>query len=631
LVVALVQGCGNDDEGAPAPTATATVPAPTATATAEPSATETSLPTATETAPPTATETAEPTATETAEPTATETAEPTPTPTEDFGEEPPEIVIDSALPSDIEGGAPSASLQKAAEFAWQEFIALNWPAAAGTRDTPDTESKFGDPSTTDALVWETYRHKVEIYPGVGDPPGFDPEAEDFGYSAVPPQYNYAIEVPPCEGQNPADQVPWVNVDEISQIGLASMFAGSSPSEEEGNTAPQLIRFLAKSNRAQYVYVADPATSYFDHPSSSDCPTSPEVPFCAALNNFTAVANGNGTPSQLPGPVLDLPDGTIEIKAAFRPLNESEANSGQFYRTVVRYYEPEGDGEDPTACYREAVWGLVGLHIIHKTPTAPQFIYATFEQAANILLPNGEPVEDTVGNVVSPPPSPGSTTPGLAYEDGNPPSLSIVGTDFCADIENRLFYQEASFFGPISDGPICVNTRDRSIPETIISVNEAAHEAIQTYLLENEIAASPWLHYKLVNVQWKPFDISEVDEQNDATFHLANSVIETDYTLQNFSGRIASNGAPTDLPANFDDFDAARTTFQNILAFDEAGNLTSTYNMGGCMGCHGNAQLAGSDFSFILLGGRVAQPEAPTVTEPGTSNPYPQLTVPESGD
>jgi hypothetical protein len=35
------------------------------------------------------------------------------------------INVNWALPSDIAGGAPAATLQQAAAFAWQEFIALN--------------------------------------------------------------------------------------------------------------------------------------------------------------------------------------------------------------------------------------------------------------------------------------------------------------------------------------------------------------------------------------------------------------------------------------------------------------------------------------------------------------------------
>src|ERR1700743_3495104 len=63
------------------------------------------------------------------------------------------IVISSTVPSELNeqhGGAPAATLQQAANFAWEEFIALNWSAvkqtgAENTRDTPDNSCAFGDP------------------------------------------------------------------------------------------------------------------------------------------------------------------------------------------------------------------------------------------------------------------------------------------------------------------------------------------------------------------------------------------------------------------------------------------------------------------------------------------------------
>src|SRR5882757_3453263 len=83
------------------------------------------------------------------------------------------INITPNVPADI---TPPASLQNAAVFAWQEFIALNWPAvqqngALNTRDTPDPSKKFGDPGYNGPLVWHTLRGKVEIFPGIGNPPG----------------------------------------------------------------------------------------------------------------------------------------------------------------------------------------------------------------------------------------------------------------------------------------------------------------------------------------------------------------------------------------------------------------------------------------------------------------------------
>src|SRR5882762_328486 len=90
------------------------------------------------------------------------------------------ITISSTVPDELNpagGGAPTASIQQAAAFAWQEFIALNWPAVNQTggvnqRDTPDNNCKFGDPNCKGPLVWETFRGKVEIFPGQGTPPGY---------------------------------------------------------------------------------------------------------------------------------------------------------------------------------------------------------------------------------------------------------------------------------------------------------------------------------------------------------------------------------------------------------------------------------------------------------------------------
>ena len=505
--------------------------------------------------------------------------------------------ISSEFPIDIEGGAPNASYEEAAMFAWQQFIALSWPALPETRDMPDNDQVFGDSSFTGPLVWETYRHKVEIYPGQGDsPPGFfdDPDLA-YGYDSLPPFYMYGDgEVLPCEGQEVPDSPALVNLDELTQIGLNYMFSGSSPSESDINNDPQLIRFLAKANKTHYEYVVDPATSYWSH---SDAYTN-------AVANFKAVSDGNGTPSTLPGPVIDFPDGMVEIKGAFRELTDEELNSGRYHVTTVRYYEQD-DADLNSACYRESEWGLVGLHIIHKTPSAPSFIFATFEQADNLTDTNGSPVEDEDGNVINPFTA-NSTTPLLNYADGDPPTLDIIGEIFCETPGKRLYYEEVGpeLFGVDSglpyEGFICQNLRDRNIPGTVVDVNSLVHDAIADYNEENGLEDSPWLYYKLVNVQWQPFDISEIDSEDpegprgEAVFFLNNIVIETDYTLQIFSGNIffdsESSGPPSNLPPNFDNFDPERTTYQNLLTFDDNGNLQNTYNMGGCQGCHGQAQL-----------------------------------------
>jgi hypothetical protein len=81
----------------------------------------------------------------------------------------------------------------------------------------------------------------------------------------------------------------------------------------------------------------------------------------------------------------VPYGTIEMKAGWRVLTDAESASGRFHTATARFYEfgkPTSSGK--TYSWRQATFGLVALHVIQKTPTAPYFVYATFEQADNIL-------------------------------------------------------------------------------------------------------------------------------------------------------------------------------------------------------------------------------------------------------
>ena len=373
----------------------------------------------------------------------------------------PGITVSPDVPADIPGGADQASLADAASFAWQEFIALNWPAAAGTRDTADETAKFGDPAFEGPLVWQTYRHKVEIYPGQGTPPGFDASKSDFGYSTVPPQYIYNAqelgqgadgtgEVPPCPGQAPVTSPSFINLDEVSQIGLNSMFAGKAPETASANSDPQLIRFLAKANKSHFVYVVDPNALELGgdplyigtgllpvqatNPSSTNCDdlqSGQTTTFCTAQANFLELAGGNGNPTTLKTPFISFPAGTIHVKSAWRELTADEQQSGRFYTATVRYYEENEQDADQARCYREGTWGLLALHIEQKTPTAPYFIFATFEQADNLQTQDGQPVENEIGQPIVTPA--GTTEPGLEYQDGDPPTfptLNIVGDQYC---------------------------------------------------------------------------------------------------------------------------------------------------------------------------------------------------------
>jgi hypothetical protein len=583
------------------------------------------------------------------------------------GQAGPPVTITSAVPSELNpanGGAPTASPEQASAFAWQEFIALNWPAGPqqsqpGQRDTPSSTCRFGDPSLNCALlVWETFRGKVEIFPGNGNPfaivppPGYPgpPGAPSLGYDATP-VYNYSSTITACDPKQAGEPTPWINLDETDQITLDNMYAGVvDPGSSLGNSSPQLIRFLAKANRAQYVYVAgnssttDPAQQWWQ-----------TIPPAVVQATKTYLAQNKASPPAGSKMMVSLPYGTIEMKAAWRALNPSEASSGRFHTQSVRFYEHASDGV--SKCYRNATWGLVALHIIQKTPSAPYFIYATFEQADNILTNDGRPVEDTDGNITGTPPAT-ATSPQVCLVDPQPPmssppneipsalgSVILTGNpttcqplptaNYCGSPGSQLYYRNAANANPPpqpTGGNICINKRDNAIPDYVIGANKQAHTAISTYLQQNGINSAPWLFYKLVNVQYYPYDkIPDPNVPNGSpymtqppytaahpapsSYYQANIVVETNRSLQLFAGGLSLGGGGISTEWNQDGTPHKNTYYGGAF-----------YNMGGCLGCHGsqgqNPGGQAGDFSVILARGiaGTGQPEAPALaTSQGLSH------------
>ncbi|HWS72509.1 MAG TPA: hypothetical protein VN605_10365, partial [Thermoanaerobaculia bacterium] len=315
------------------------------------------------------------------------------------------------IPTDIPGGAPNATLTQAATFAWQEFIAATWPAQpnAGNgsynRDVADPNGFYGATAGSAMgapLVWETFRHKVEIFPGTTSPSdytqntpphGTNLSLPDYGYND-PPQYNYGTMVSlgmvngqpvtgaavtgPCSASDPNNATTaWVNADENSQIFLDTMYAGAAPQIGTQPTASQEILFLAKANKTHFMYSVNPANAggtqlyqaFWNH-SFGNGGTSDNPTYNAATANFATYQGSvlNGQPGSMTQPFIKFPSGTVEAKSAWRPLTGTEASSGRFHMALVRTYHATGIN-DNQACWTQQSWGMIALHIIQKTPTA----------------------------------------------------------------------------------------------------------------------------------------------------------------------------------------------------------------------------------------------------------------------
>jgi hypothetical protein len=614
---------------------------------------------------------------------------------------------------DIPGGAPTATNQDAAYFAWQEFVALNWPnvpvtgkGGAGARELADASLQFGQPARASsvaypALVWESTRHRSEVYTGTSTTPhGYTTNASQlWGYNSTPgyvyPNVNPAPSPAPggsdCSAIKPG-LTPFVNLDEGSQIGTCKMYSGV-PYASGG--PENFVFFMAKANATEYAYIA--SRGWYNTTALKKTKVgSPASPVATFQNTSGYILTqgklpppGNVNGSSSPGNYVSFPSGTLEFKAAFRIANDAERQAyengqpipGGYHVAPIRYYREMKNPQGKNVYqYVDTCGVLLSLHIIHKTPSAPYFIFATFEHQDDVIGPDGKPVEDADGNLnpnaftstqPTPVPSPfvypssGTAPAGKYLIDATSPNVLEIPSQYTPGASSitpqqfmpsptsnagptspsQSYYQNtreaptptppatptptptptlpAADSPSLADSYLTVNRRRFSIPaQPIIQANQDVHGLIGQYGFGG--ANNTWLHYKLVNVQWIPAGNSAQktpgklygDKSGGArpsipveSFYLSNSLVETNMILAAFSGKFAGFGDGLSITDFYDsktttytDYNTGKSVTKNLG--DPFYNVYFTggpYNMGGCMGCHANATVVGTDASFILKG------------------------------
>jgi hypothetical protein len=124
------------------------------------------------------------------------------------------------------------------------------------------------------------------------------------------------------------------------------------------------------------------------------------------------------------------------------------------------------------------------------------------------------------------------------------------------------------------------TRNHPIHSQIVPVNNAVHAAFTA-----KDPTTIWQYYKLIGVQATPVNgppSATTPSDELSYYYLANIVVETNQTLQNFFG-----AAPAGL------VQPAKNVYLN-------GAPGSPFQMGGCQGCHGTqAQSIGGDMSRLI--------------------------------
>lgn len=320
---------------------------------------------------------------------------------------PPTPVVDSpVVPTDVSFSAGHSIIESFDDYSWRAFIALVWPGLKNQQGLPDTMQTVDGPGPR---VFETYKSLAEVFHNDGSAP-----LPLNQYDA--PQHN------PSGVQAVYGDMTLGSFSKFSNLGQAGFGNLVGPLLSQNTN---YVRFHTAFNNSQFNQIL-----------SQKWYIRANLPVTITFN-----------------------DGSLDVKSAWILMN-GIPHPERFYTRTAHVLDPV------TGVSSDLAVGLVGLHIVQKTPTRPQWIWSSFEHVDNI-------------------PSPGNANP-ITFNDG-------TGTPMPA---NNPYTLNRVLQAPTPQ-PFNV-TRIKPINPSTMATNNAYRNALK--------AGSIWRNYQLVMTQW-PKDAS----------------------------------------------------------------------------------------------------------------------------
>lgn len=326
------------------------------------------------------------------------------------------------IPADVCSPPPGTPPQLPAfgTLAWQTFKMLVWPASQDQRGVPNTAVTLTD--MTGPRVFETYKA--------------DWETLQPNYAKPSPGNSHAVVANPCAN----------NVSLGPQDIVLASFSKFDNLQEAGDSRFGNLLVAQNSTYVRYQIAYGPTE--FDLILRNGLYDPRNLP-------PGRVPDGTAVPK-----ATDAPDGAITVKSAWVEMSPTLANASHFYRRTAWLQDPL----DQTC--RQAQVGLVGLHLVRKTPSRPQWVWASFEQTDNVPDPD-QPADSK----------------GYTFNNGNPnqPMQPLpAGSPYLQSPTAQLPPYNVQRLQPIAD--------------EILALNRAWQGALAAQ-------GSVWRYYKLVLVEW----------------------------------------------------------------------------------------------------------------------------------
>ena len=326
----------------------------------------------------------------------------------------PQVPTDVCVPQGFSGNP----IQFFDDYSWRTFIAMVWPVAAGQRGQPDTTKTVASPgpllsSRMDGRVFETFKSVWETFHNDGSTP-----AAWNVYDAA--KFNA------CSATASFGDIILSSFSKFSDLGQAGVGSLVGPLVAQNTT---YVRYAAGFNETEFTQI---------------------------LGDQLYLRRNLPTPPNS----LTFKNGSVDVKAAWI-LMDGIPHPERYYTRKALVLDPK------TGNCSQTTVGLVGLHIVQKTSTRPQWIWTTFEQVDNV------------------PPAVGGGPGTFNFNDGKGGAMP--------------------FANPYPIDPLLLPTPAPFNVQRVTPIHASTANTNTAY--RNMLERSVWQFYQLVMTQW-PLDVSQ---------------------------------------------------------------------------------------------------------------------------